>query len=145
MLPRALPSSVLRSPMIYLDVIQGLAHQLQPGQRLARRCLVDLLEGEAHVNDHPVPGASSSVVPFEHADIHLPAAADYVDQGELIAVSGQRVRRPVPVCRGTRLAHPRRVRREQFDQQGAHLRDDRINRVSHLGRQADGLLKVSAG
>ena len=65
--------------------ISRAAQQLEPGECRPGRWLVHLLDGEAHVDEHPVSGFEHLVL--EHADVDPPPGAEDVDEGELVAES----------------------------------------------------------
>jgi hypothetical protein len=65
--------------------VAGPAHQLQAGHRPAGRRLVDDLECEAHVDEHPLAGGRRLV---EHPDVDPPLGALDVDQRDLVGEAG---------------------------------------------------------
>ena len=59
------------------------AHHFQPGQRPLGTVLVDDLDGESQVDEHPIAGRYGVL---EHADVDLPDLADHVDERDLVGV-----------------------------------------------------------
>src|SRR5687767_14575001 len=63
------------------------AHLLEQAQRRARLVLVDLGEGEADVDQHPVAGARAAVgVLVEEPDVDRPPHTGNIDAGEPVGL-----------------------------------------------------------
>src|SRR2546422_5605166 len=65
-------------------VVIGLADALQEGKGGRRLLLVDLGEGEAHMDEHPVPRLDLPIL--QEADVDGPPHPAHVDLGQILAV-----------------------------------------------------------